>query len=73
MDDGDKTRPFDVARDGDITRDVTRDGDVILEGDVIRDGDVILDGPCDANDRSDIGPYDTDVKSYSFNFSDFIL
>ena len=55
MDDGDKTRPFDVAR----------------EGEVIRDGDVILDG--DVIDLSDIGPYDTEVKSYSFSFSDFIL
>ena len=63
MEDGDKTRPLDVERDGDIIRD----------GEVRRDGDVILDGACDVIDRSDIGPYDTDVKSHSFSFSVFIL
>ena len=42
-----------------------RDGDVTRDGDVKRDGDVI--------DRSDMGPYDTEVKSHPFNFSVFIL
>ena len=69
MEDGDKTRPLDVERDGDIIR----DGEVRRDGDVTRDGDVILDGTCDVIDRSDIGPYDTDVKSHSFSFSVFIL
>ena len=50
FEDGDRTRPFRVARDGDVPRD----------GDVTRDGDVF--------DRSDMGPYDTEVKSHSFNF-----
>ena len=56
FEDGDRTRPFRVGRDGDIIRDrgVPRDGDVTRDGDVI--------------DRSDMGPYDTEVKSYSFNF-----
>ena len=33
---------------------MTRDGDVTRNGDVI--------------DHSDMGPYDTEVKSHSFNF-----
>ena len=56
FEDGDTRRSFRVARDGDIIR----DGDVTRDGNVTRDGDVI--------DRLDMGPYDTEVKSHSFNF-----